>query len=89
MKVVYEEALEKRGKRNIVKRKWKKASAILLAFNICLGKINIEVFAQSNVADLQVVQSASVSANEAENGIGWDGITKESVYEEDNFKIGV
>lgn len=56
-----------------MKNKLKKVLVILLILTICISTININAFAVEN------------GGGSTEND--WDGITRESVYEGEGFKI--
>lgn len=71
----------------MLKRIMKEVLAIVLALSICLVTINIEVFAETNEINSQIEQGTAVSISDTKNIAKWDGVTTESVYEEDNYRI--
>ncbi len=72
----------------MLKKGAKRILAALLSLGILLGGTNPEIFAESSKNGTGDTQTDAVSSNDdMQNSEGWDGSTKEDVYEGNGFQV--
>lgn len=72
----------------MLKKGAKRILAALLSLGILLGGTNPEIFAESSKNGTEDTQTEAVSSDDdMQNSEGWDGSTKEDVYEGNGFQV--
>lgn len=88
LEIVYELDKKHNRRKKMLRRGTKRTFAMLLSLSMILGGINTTAYAQGNSISTVSMEMKSVSAGDVvQISDDWDGVTRESVFEGDGFRV--